>query len=90
MASTDPKITFRITCTMNARWARQFLGMLKTMQRLGSWGSSRKIEFIADGDGDFRPKFEWDEAAMAELGIDPCDPCGDRSHGHGEFFFDAG
>ena len=29
------------------------------MQKLGSGGSSRTLGFYADGDGDFRPKFEW-------------------------------
>jgi len=87
MASTDPKITFTIKCTMNARWARQFLGMLKTIQSLGSMGSSREVAIYADGDGDFRPKCEWDEKAMGELGIEPA-----RSipAPHGKHFFDAG
>jgi hypothetical protein len=66
MASTDPKLTFTIKCTMNERWARQFLGMLQRMQHLGSMGSTRTIQFVADGDGDFRPKFEWDKNLLPE------------------------
>lgn len=50
-------ITFRIQCSMKRRWAKQFWGMLKYMQQLGSMGSSRKVTFFADGDGDFRPTF---------------------------------
>jgi hypothetical protein len=88
MASTYPKITFRITCTMNARWARQFLGMLKTMQSLGSMGSSREVAIYADGDGDFRPKFEWDEKAMGEFGIEPTQAR--IIAPHEKHFFDAG
>ena len=53
--------TFTITCTMKDRWVPHFLAMLKYMQHLGGMGSSRVVAFYADGDGDFRPKFEWDK-----------------------------
>ena len=33
--------------------------MLKTMEYLGSVGVTRTIEFFSDGDGDFRPIFDW-------------------------------
>lgn len=46
---------------MNERWIPHFLGMLKYMQQLGSLGSSRKVSIYSDGDGDFRPKFEWEK-----------------------------
>lgn len=52
-------ITFIVTCTMKRRWAAQFIGMLQYMQKLGSWGSSRDITFHADGDGDYRPRFQF-------------------------------
>ena len=52
--------TFTITVTMRSRWVPVFLGMLRQMERLGHIGASRTISFFADGDGDFRPKFEWD------------------------------
>lgn len=52
------EVTFTVTCTMKRRWASQFLGMLKRMQRLGGVGASRPITFFSDGDGDYRPKFE--------------------------------
>ena len=48
---------FTITVEMQDRWVPHFLGMLQTMQFLGSIGSSRVVGIYADGDGDFRPKF---------------------------------
>jgi hypothetical protein len=51
---------FTIKVKMENRWIPHFLGMLKAMQILGGIGSSRWIKFYADGDGDFRPKFETD------------------------------
>lgn len=53
---------FTIKCRMSERWIPCFLGMLKSMQVLGNLGSSRWVRFYADGDGDYRPKFEWDES----------------------------
>lgn len=54
------KIQFTVKVSMESRWIPHFLGMLKYMQMLGNIGSSEKISFYSDGDGDFRPKFEWD------------------------------
>lgn len=51
--------TFNLICTMKDRWVPHFLAMLKYMQRLGGIGSSRLVSFMADGDGDFNPKFTW-------------------------------
>lgn len=59
------KKKFTVTCEMHERWVPQFLGMLREMQRLGCVGSSQNICFFADGDGDFRPKFDWDETMVA-------------------------
>ena len=76
-------IEFTVKCKMRRRWARQFLGMLQTMQYLGGVGSSREVTIFADGDGDYRPKFECDDAP----GVEPAKPTalsGDRQ------FFDAG
>jgi hypothetical protein len=53
--------TFTITCTMKERWIPHFLGMLKKMEYLGNIGASRAVTIYADGDGDFRPKFSWQE-----------------------------
>lgn len=52
---------FTITVTMRDRWIPHFLAMLKYMEQLGGMGSSREVTFYADGDGDFRPKFEFAE-----------------------------
>ena len=52
---------FTITVTMKDRWIPYFLAMLKHMEQLGGWGSSRDVTFYSDGDGDFRPKFEFEE-----------------------------
>ena len=43
-------ITFTISVTMRRRWVPHFLAMLKHMQKLGSWGSSRRVEFMSDGE----------------------------------------
>lgn len=53
---------FTITCEMKDRWVPSFLGLLKEMQYNGSIGHSGTVSFYADGDGDFRPKFEWDKS----------------------------
>lgn len=81
MASTDPVLTFTITCQMNRRWAAQFFGMLETMQRLGSWGSSRDVTLHSDGDGDYRPVFKitGDDLPAPAEGLGP-----------EKLFFDAG
>lgn len=74
--------TFTITCTMKERWVPHFLGMLKYMQQLGGMGSSRNVGMYADGDGDFHPKFKWDES-LPEVAKPASDTGGDR-------FYDAG
>jgi hypothetical protein len=73
---------FTVKCSMKTRWVPHFLGMLKYMQQLGGLGSSRKVALYADGDGDFRPKFEWD-ASLPEVAKPVEDNGGDR-------FYDAG
>ena len=50
----------KITAQIQERWIPEFLAMLKAMETLGKVGSSRTITFYSDGDGDFRPKFDWD------------------------------
>lgn len=72
---------FTIKVKMQTRWLPHFLAMLQYMQRLGAIGSSRRIEFMSDGDGDFRPTFDWDvESEIA-------DP---REDNDGHRFYDAG
>jgi len=60
-------IKFSIQCEMKDRWVPHFLAMLKYMQRLGHIGGSRMISFYADGDGDFRPKFKWNEVLKDDV-----------------------
>lgn len=77
------EVTFTIKCTMRRRWAEQFLSMLKYMQKLGSWGSSREVAIYSDGDGDFRPKFEFDPMLLPK----EKEP---RKDEHGDRLYDAG
>ena len=57
---------FTIKCKMKTRWVPHFLAMLKYMQYLGDVGGSRHVSIYADGDGDFRPKFEWDDSLPSD------------------------
>lgn len=57
---------FTIKCRMRTRWVPHFLAMLKYMQQLGGMGGSRMVRFYSDGDGDFRPKFEWDKSLPSD------------------------
>lgn len=77
---------FTIKVKMKDRWIPHFLGMLKYMQTLGNIGSSRTISFFSDGDGDFRPKFEWDievEPFKGGIHIDGKESITDRSYDAG-------
>jgi len=60
-------IEFEIKCKMRSRWVPHFLAMLKYMQQLGSLGGSRIVSLYSDGDGDFRPKFQWDESLPSDV-----------------------
>jgi len=80
--SDNETITFTVNCTMTRRWASQFIGMITYMQQLGGNGSSRNVTFYADGDGDYRPKFTWDDQS-----INIAKPVTYKS---GDTFFDAG
>ncbi len=74
---------FTIRCRMRSRWVPHFLGMLRKMQNLGAIGSSRRVTIFSDGDGDFRPRFDWSE----ELPQPALPRAEQRS---GDTFFDAG
>ena len=66
------KEEFTIKVKMEKRWIPVFLAFLKRMQTLGNVGSSRKLTFYSDGDGDFHPKFEWDtEIKPIEIPLEP-------------------
>jgi len=51
---------FTINVEMEERWVVHFMSMLAEMESLGNMGSSTIVGMYADGDGDFRPKFETD------------------------------
>lgn len=51
--------TFTVEVQMEERWIPHFLSMLKKMEHNGDIGHSGTIAFYADGDGDFRPKFNF-------------------------------
>ena len=78
-----PNKTFTVTCTMNERWVPHFLGMLKYMQQLGGLGGSRMVSFYADGDGDFRPKFDWNDKTLKADAKPVQDRGGDRTYDAG-------
>lgn len=52
-------VKFTVEAEMKKRWVPHFLSMLKYMEQLGGGGRSRLVSFYADGDGDFRPKFNF-------------------------------
>ena len=62
--------TFNITCKMKERWIASFIKMLNEMERNGSIGHSECVGLYADGDGDFRPKFEYDKT-LSTIGDKP-------------------
>jgi hypothetical protein len=79
--------TIEIKVTMRTRWIPHFIGMLKTMEWLGSVGSSRVVGLYADGDGDFRPKFEFPQVEVAPpIYGDDCK----RKDAICDYFYDAG
>ena len=53
-------VTINIKATMSERWVNDFCSMLNWMESCGNLGHSSIVGFYADGDGDFRPKFEFD------------------------------
>lgn len=61
-------VRFTVTAEMGERWVPQFLGLLRDMQRCGQVGASRTLSFYSDGDGDYRPQFEWD------VDVEPAEP----------------
>ena len=60
-------VFFTVKCTMRRSWAIAFMSMLKRMQHLGAIGSSRYVAFHADGDGNFRPKFDFVAVALSVM-----------------------
>lgn len=82
------KVTFNIKATMEERWVNDFCTMLHWMQSCGNLGHTSIVGFYADGDGDFRPKFEFDREYDRTPGFWRKD--GDRKLPNLEVLFDAG
>ena len=60
--------TFTVECTMEERWIPEFYMFLAKMQTNGEMGHSELLGFYSDGDGDFRPKFEFDKEYKPQHG----------------------
>lgn len=54
------KSEFTIKVSMEDRWIPYFLTFLKRMEVNGKVGHSELLGFYSDGDGDFRPKFDFE------------------------------
>lgn len=54
-------VELNIKAIFDERWLNDFCSMLKWMESCGNIGHSSIVAFYADGDGDFRPKFEFDK-----------------------------
>lgn len=62
-------VTFNVKCTMPKVWASHFQSFLKEMERYGQLGHSGQISFMADGDGNFKPKFKFTKEYESVQGI---------------------
>ena len=51
------KRKFTIECEVPERWVNDFCAMLEEIQYFGEQGHSGVVGIYADGDGDFRPRF---------------------------------
>jgi len=80
---------FTIECDMKDRWVPQFLGMLKAMEYCGRIGASRNVALYADGDGDFRPKFNWTDPLPMPAKPNNAEAAGQSPPDKG-YLFDAG
>lgn len=61
---------FTIHCKMEERWIASFIKMLESMNYCGSIGHSEYIGLYSDGDGDFRPVFNYDKT-LSVIGDNP-------------------
>ena len=65
------KRKFIIECEVPERWVNDFCALLTSMQSFGNLGHSGVVGIYADGDGDFRPKFniqtDWDRTKATKL-----------------------
>lgn len=67
-------VEFDIHVKMERRWVNDFCSMLKEMERNSKVGRSGWIGLYADGDGDFRARFdietEWEKTHSLEFNSD--------------------
>lgn len=94
-AKDTDNVTVNLKITVRKRWLPHLLGFFHRMESLGSMGSSRMIGFYADGDGDFRPKFEVNgeaiETPVYKTRVEvPIRAAGDASSQKLTEWFDAG
>ena len=78
-------VTFTIKVSMPGRWVDDFISFLKYMEWCGNVGHSGLVGFYADGDGDFRPKFQITGEYTQKPGIP-----GTKITKKPEIMFDAG
>lgn len=62
-------VTFNVKCTMPKVWASHFQSFLREMESYGQRGHSGQISFMADGDGNFRPRFRFTKEYETVQGI---------------------
>ena len=62
-------VTFNVKCTMKKVWATHFQSFLKEMENYGNRGHSGQLSFMADGNGDFHPKFTFTREYDVVAGI---------------------
>ncbi len=75
------KKKFNVEVEMEERWIPHFYSMLKYMESLGKMGGSRIVGLYSDGDGDYRPKFNFG------IDVDKVEPNSDKD---GDRIYDAG
>lgn len=80
-------IELNIKATMSERWVDDFCSMLKWMESCGNLGHSSIVAFCSDGDGDFRPNFEFDRKFNKKNGYRASD---DKNLPEIEVIYDAG
>lgn len=65
------KRKFTIECEIPERWVDDFCAMINSIQSNGILGHSSVVGIYADGDGDFRPRFniltDWNKDKATKL-----------------------
>jgi len=55
----NEEVEFTVKCKMQKEHAKSFIAFLKTMETLGQEGCSRRLCFISEGCGDYKPNFDF-------------------------------